>query len=119
MVSIGSVNIGILRAAGYRVGANAIPERQRRMKLKRIYLTDLFAEDEFSYLDPDYLNQWGRPESPERFDKIAKTLSGLAGLAIRRGPQHREAAMHYESDFAWLVEEVKNRHFGFDRHRIV
>ncbi len=100
-----------LKAIGYKVGANSISERGRRVRLKRIYSEILLDPQsmqpaaEFTDLDPDYLLDWGEPSSPERLQKIANFLAIQARTFKLRGRTMAEAAKHYEADLEWLKEE--------------
>ena len=104
---------GLLSQFGYKVGANAVPERQRRLKLTRLYKSQLIDADGMSPYDLDrgYLREWGDPESPSRLLKLANTLAAEARNGKKRGLKMAESVKHWESDLDWLRVKYQDSSF--------
>jgi hypothetical protein len=92
---------GILSAFGYRVGHDGIRDPQIRQQiLDLIYTAELPP-----VLDPNYIREWGSPESPQRKAKLTRVLSSFIRSCKRRTTNklsYRLALSHWESDLAYF-----------------
>ncbi|GLR05228.1 hypothetical protein GCM10007906_28160 [Vibrio hyugaensis] len=98
--------IGVLKAVGYTVGAQGLPQTERRSILKNVYMQTLPYVDSRSYM-----NEWGEPSSSERLKKMAETLASLTKGAKRKTQANMNQAIRdWESDLAWLKEQYYLEH---------
>ena len=100
---------GLLRRCGYRVGANGLPEHQRRWILDDIYLRPLPSMENRAYLC-----EWGEPQTAQRLRKLANTIAAFTRNAKHRNTRNFETAIaHWESDLAYLKRAYYDNRFDF------
>ncbi|TKG01205.1 hypothetical protein [Vibrio lentus] len=98
--------IGVLKAVGYTVGAQGLPQADRRTILTNVYMQSLPYVDSRSYM-----NEWGEPLSSDRLKKMAETLASLTKGAKRKTQANmKQAIRDWESDLAWLKEQYYLEH---------
>ncbi|CAK2007669.1 hypothetical protein [Vibrio crassostreae] len=98
--------IGVLKAVGYTVGAQGLPQADRRTILTNVYIQSLPYVDSRSYM-----NEWGEPLSSDRLKKMAETLASLTKGAKRKTQANmKQAIRDWESDLAWLKEQYYLEH---------
>ncbi|MFU8842022.1 MAG: hypothetical protein ACNA8R_15130 [Nitriliruptoraceae bacterium] len=100
------VSVGVLAAAGYRVGRNGVCTEARRRALTHIVEHEITDVD-----DPAYLATWGRPGSVERLRRTANVLAKLARGARTRGPSMTTARVAWSRDLAYLRERYYDGHY--------
>ncbi|HFQ5355573.1 TPA: hypothetical protein ACGVAX_002786 [Vibrio vulnificus] len=98
--------MGVLKAVGYTVGAQGLPQAQRLAILKNVYMEHLpYVESRA------YMNEWGEPQSSGRLRKMAETLASLTKGAKRKTQANMSRAIRdWENDLAWLKEEYYLKH---------
>lgn len=98
---------GFLRWLGYRVGSGG-PGSTERQDILQSALAAEVPTDEFS---PDYVRQWGPPNSPARLGKLVSAVAGFCGLRRAKlrssGLSEAEASADdavadWEDDLRWL-----------------
>lgn len=100
---------GLLSHCGYRVGANGLPESQRRQILDSIFLEPLpFVND------AAYLREWGEPSTSRRLQKLANCIATFALNASHNNSSNlSQAIQDWEADLAYLKRTYYNGHFHF------
>jgi len=101
---------GVLKFMGYQVGStNGISSNLRRRILEQIFegaLPPVFP--------PSYLDEWGKPKSATRLQKMAETLAAFVRNAKRRRTAKLWGAIKdWESDLNFLYEQYYLNHFYF------
>lgn len=98
--------IGVLKAVGYTVGAQGLPQSARLSILKHVYSESLpFV---FSHA---HMKEWGEPQSSTRLKKMAEALASFARGAKRKTLVNMDKAVSdWEHDLAWLKEEYYLKH---------
>lgn len=91
---------GLLSYCGYKVGANGLPESQRRQILDKIFLQPLpYMKDSL------YLSEWGEPNTYKRLKKLAESIAAFTRNAKRRKKRDlSKAIQEWESDLAYLKQ---------------
>jgi hypothetical protein len=100
------VPVGVLAAAGYRVGRNGACTEVRHQALKHVVEHEITDVDDFAYLAT-----WGRPGSVERLRRTAYVLAKLARGARTRGPSMTSARVAWSRDLAYLRERYYDGHY--------
>jgi len=100
---------GLLRQYGYKVGANGLPERQRRQILDSVFLKP------FPFVnDTAYLREWGEPNTSQRLQKLANCIATFARIAKRRRTSDcSESIQDWEADLAYLKRTYYDGRFDF------
>ncbi|MBM0741297.1 hypothetical protein JOY44_06635 [Phormidium sp. CLA17] len=100
---------GLLSHCGYEVGANGLPESQRRQILDSVFLERLpFVND------TAYLGEWGEPGTSQRLQKSANCIAAFARNARRRNSGNlSNAIQEWEADLAYLKQTYYNGRFHF------
>lgn len=102
---------GVLKNLGYRVGHNGLPELDRQATLDKTFQIELVAG---SIGADGYIDQWGKPRSQDRLQKIANCLATFAKTKKRtRHGDYAEAISNWESDLAYLERTYYHRSMGF------
>ncbi|MDC5706974.1 hypothetical protein OPW41_19365 [Vibrio europaeus] len=98
--------IGVLKAVGYTVGVQGLPQSARLFILKDVYSESLpFV---FSHA---HMKEWGEPQSSTRLKKMAEALASFARGAKRKTQANMDKAISdWEHDLAWLKEEYYLKH---------
>ncbi|KRE25628.1 hypothetical protein ASG82_19010 [Mycobacterium sp. Soil538] len=90
---------GVLSEMGYRVGRNGLAESVRRTVLAEMLAVQLVAG---SASASAYIEDWGKPNSQRRLQKVVNSISAFARNARRRAGDFSEAIADWESDLQWL-----------------
>ena len=100
---------GLLRQYGYKVGANGLPERQRRQILDSVFLKP------FPFVnDTAYLREWGEPNTSQRLQKLANCIATFARIAKRKKTSDcSESIQDWEADLAYLKRTYYDGRFDF------
>jgi len=100
---------GLLRQYGYRVGANGLPEHQRRQILDRVFL------EPFPFVnDTALLRKWGEPNTSQRLKKIANCIAAFTRNAKRnKTSDYSEAIQDWEADLTYLKRTYYDGRFDF------
>ena len=101
---------GLLRFMEYRVGnTNGVATPVRRALLSEVFSANLPPA-----FYRDYLDQWGRPSSAARLQKMAESIAAFTRNAKRRKTRELVAAIRdWEDDLRFLYETYYVRHFHF------
>ena len=101
---------GLLTFMDYRVGStNGVVSPVRKALLSELFTTNLPPA-----FPPDYLDQWGRPSSATRLQKMAESIAAFTRLAKRRRNREMGAAIRdWEDDLRFLYEKFYVGHFRF------
>ncbi|NJO72906.1 MAG: WYL domain-containing protein [Leptolyngbyaceae cyanobacterium RM1_406_9] len=101
---------GLLSYCGYKVGANGLPESQRRQILDKIFLQPLpYMKDSL------YLSEWGEPNTYKRLKKLAESIAAFTRNAKRRKKRDlSKAIQEWESDLAYLKRNFYDNDSRFD-----
>ena len=93
-----SPSTGMLAFLGYHVGANGLPEDERRAILASVYLEELPPVN-----SSNYMSDWGQPHTGGRLKKLAETLAALARNEKRkRAASSAIAVDEWEADLEYL-----------------
>jgi hypothetical protein len=86
---------GMLKNMGYKVGStNGKPESDRQQSLNQIFYEPIPSVD-----SPEYMAQWGRNESVQRFKKLVWTIATLANNRCRKiGGRDDVAVLQWKTD---------------------
>lgn len=107
--SFDALENGYLKHEGYRVGKHGMPRDRRHGILSHCYLYGVVPNS-----FPDwYIEQWGRPGSSHRLQKIAESLAAFCRNHMRRPNPSRDAIEHWEDDLAWLRETYYQGKYQF------
>ena len=89
---------GVLSAFGYRVGESGLSSDSKRRRILEL----IFEAPIPPILNPDYVREWGCPQSAQRKQKMGNVLRGLAHTSRVNniGSSHALALRHYETDLA-------------------
>lgn len=103
---------GLLAYMGYHVGANGIPQVERHRILSVILNTRSLP----IVVSEEYIALWGQPNSSERLQQMASTISGFIFRARNhKSADFRQAIFDWESDLRWLKSNYYNsRSMDFD-----
>jgi len=92
---------GWLGHLGYSVCAGGCGKRERHRTLDRAFTEPLPSRG----FKPKYVEEWGRPGSAKRLEKLARTLAALCRNAKRREANMEDPIDLWETDLAWLKQE--------------
>lgn len=87
---------GVLRAIGYRVGNNGLPEAKRHQLLDFAITGTLPPVG-----SPAYIAEWGAPKTWRRYAKLHRVIRGLATSANTLGNME-VAAADWEADLKYI-----------------
>ena len=90
---------GLLSNMGYRVGKRGLYKSKRRDILR-----DVFKGAIPNVGDPDYMLEWGRPDTSKRLCKLANTLAALSRGAKRKESDMSMSIQDWDGDLGWLKE---------------
>lgn len=93
---------GVLRELGYKVGRSGLGPVERHRILRASLDVKLVATSREAI---DYTQEWGRPNSAQRADKIERCLKAFAENARRRSADMSEAIADWEDDLEWFRRE--------------
>lgn len=110
MPEIDSPKNGVFGVCGYRVGNSGLAENARHLILAHIFHNTLpFVQD------MDYMEEWGKNQSPARLEKMANSIAAFARNFLRRRNQknYDTAIREWIDDLAWLKQEYYDKN-GLD-----
>jgi len=100
---------GLLKHYGYRVGVNGLPENKRRQILDQIFFYPLPSVGNTSYL-----NEWDKPGTAKRLQKLAESIAAFTRNAKRRNMKNfAQAIRDWEADLAYLKRTYYDERFYF------
>jgi hypothetical protein len=100
---------GMLSFFEYRVGNHGLSSDERRDILDAIFEQELPP-----VLDPEAMDSWGEPESPERLRRMARSLAFLTRSAKLREDMDYDAAIaDWEDDLDYLYDTYYVDRFDF------
>lgn len=100
---------GMLGFFDYRVGNNGLSTSERHRILDAVFEQELPP-----VFDPEYMDSWGEPGSPERLHKMARSLAAFARNAKRHQDMDYRAAIEaWEDDLDYLHDEYYTGRFNF------
>ncbi len=100
---------GVLLLYGYRVGeTNGLDENKRR-----VILDEVFTANIPPVLDKSYIDEWSRPSSASRLEKMAIVLASLAKNEKKRGQSLIRSYREREDDLQYLYDKYYVGKFGF------
>lgn len=100
---------GLLRRYGYKVGIHGINQSERLKILDSIFLHPLIPID-----DLEYLNEWGKPKTAKRLQKLADSIAAFTRNAKRRNETNfNKAIQEWEADLAYLKKTYYDNRFYF------
>lgn len=118
-LEIESPKTSVLKELGYTVGkTKGKPTIERHQILRRAFTSELrevLSSEYFDYCQenfPDYLAEWGNPQSERRLIKMRDYLATLCKRQKRRG--NIEAATDYQGDLDWIEANIHTGRFKFD-----
>lgn len=92
---------GLLKYMGYTVGQQGAYRNQRREVLNYVYNGILPK-----VRSQEYMDEWGKPQTAERLQKMANSLASFVRNARRRqNADFRQAIQEWEEDLAYLKEQ--------------
>jgi hypothetical protein len=101
---------GLLRFMGYRVGRTD----GVRSETRRSILSEVFSGTLPPFESPEYLDQWGDPETANRLKKLAECIAAFARNAKRRKDHAMDDAVRdWEADLKFLYDRFYVGHFRF------
>lgn len=106
MPEIDSPKNGIFGVCGYRVGNSGLAENKRHMILAQIFHNTLpFVQN------MDYMEEWGKNQSPARLEKMANSVAAFARNFLRQKNQksYDTAIREWIDDLAWLKREYYDK----------
>lgn len=108
---------GLLRYFGYRVGNSSQLTASRRRAVLRKLLVQPFTPKDHAHFDESYLDEWSKPNSGLRLQKLANTIAALCRSEKKRmqklGFDYAQAIAEREADLAWLRREYYSGRFRF------
>lgn len=103
--------IGLLGKLGYSVGKGGRGKYRRRAILRKAFQTD--ASEWLPV--KEQAEQWAKPKSPARLQKIANSLAAFARNARKKDdPSLRTAISHWEADLTHLKEQFYDEQYSFE-----
>lgn len=96
-----------VKLMGYTVGAKGQDPLKRRLALQKAFFGDLPKA-----ADPDYIAEWGPPQSGIRLRKIAERLNINIVLGLSRDNMDL-AVRHWLDDMAWLKSTYYDGRYTF------
>ena len=100
--------IGLLSFMGYHVGAKGISERRRRK-----ILDDVFNNEIPSWSDDANMQEWGRPQTSSRLQKLAEYLARFARARPNSSADLSVGIATWKSDLEYLKETFYDGKFYF------
>lgn len=101
---------GILGYLGYHVGKTGEASSARRQAL----LSRAFEGPLPPINGPDYMDEWGRPNTPARLRKMAESIASAVRSAKRRSHADYSVAIeHWEEDLRFLHDSYYVHRFSF------
>jgi hypothetical protein len=101
---------GMLSYMGYHVGST----NGRTTKVREAILSQVFEGVLPPSFPINYMNQWGRPGTPARLQKLAETVAAFARNAKRRDDTKLMAAIRdWEKDLEFLCQSYYVGRFHF------
>lgn len=94
---------GVLKAIGYRVGNNGLPENRRRQLLDFAITGTLPPVG-----SPAHMAEWGGPLSRTRYAKLHRVIRVLASSAHAMGNME-VAAQDWEADLVYLEQNWRHQ----------
>lgn len=105
----GWVKEGVLKYMGYKVGNDGESQPIREHILSQVFLGALPPVSSLAYMD-----EWSRPQSAARLQKLAETIAALTRNAKReRVFKKRDAVRDWENDLKYLYYEYYVAKFHF------
>lgn len=103
--------VGLLGKMGYKVGKSGKAKYTRRGILHRAFRADA---DDWLRIE-EQADEWGKPQSEERLEKIANSLAAFARNAKRRDDPSLETAIsHWGEDLQHLKKRFYKPRYDFD-----
>jgi hypothetical protein len=92
---------GMLRYLGYTVGINGLSDDERQLILEEAFRSQLPPA-----FPPEYLDEWGMPETSARLQKLAETIAAFTRNARRKRASRMDTAItHWERDLQYLYDQ--------------
>ena len=89
-----------LKHMGYKVGVNGLSRVKRREILENAYKGDVP-----NVFNPEYMEDWGSPDSSKRLHKMARSIASHARNAKRKKTSSMYTSiLDWEGDLTWLKE---------------
>lgn len=103
--------IGMLKVLGYRTGKSGLPQSERRSLLRSAFTRALPSRESSEYMD-----EWAKPRSSRRLQKLAESLATFARNAKRQEVVDKSLAIkHWEADLRFLKKTYYDESsFSFD-----
>jgi len=118
-LDIASPKTRVLKELGYAVGkTNGKLPCERQQILRTAFTSELTKVLSKKYLHycqksfPDYMEEWGKPQSERRLIKMRDYLATLCKR--QKKLRHAEAAADYQEDLDWLEVNIYTGRFKFD-----
>lgn len=96
----------LLKLMGYTAGAGGKNVVVRRMALMKAFTANLSDK-----ADPEYVAEWGQPQSGQRLYKIVERIALNITLHAPQG--HREAVSQWVDDLSWLKSKYYDERHTF------
>jgi hypothetical protein len=104
-------DVGLLGKLGYKVGKGGKSKYRRRAILRKAFQANA---SEWLPVE-EQADQWGKPTSSKRLQKIANSLAAFARNARKRSDPSLEMAIsQWEADLAYLKEQFYEEQFSFE-----
>ena len=103
------VDVGLLKYLGYQVGKDGLPRIDRQSILRGVYSGSIPNVN-----SPEYMNEWGAPDSGMRLQKLANCLAAFCRNGKRRkGSAPTAAITDWEEDLSWLKGQFYSGRYDF------
>ncbi len=96
------IQTGLLGYLGYHVGIHGLSVYDRRRILSRAFERPIPTP---RFMPQVYIEDWARPRTCARLQKMAISIASFCKLAKRRRPPPVQAIRDWEDDLAWLKRE--------------
>lgn len=108
-----AVKEGPLGRSGYQVGKTGETVTRRQQVLEEVFTA---SRGELPGTYPlGYLDEWGKPESGARLEKMAKSIATFCRNHKKRSDASVQAINDWETDLEWLKKNLYHPlNFGFD-----
>jgi hypothetical protein len=104
------LKLGFLSYLGYKVGSYGGVEDERQAALRTAYNARALP----TFFPLDYRNQWGRPRSSLRLQKMAYSIAAFCRNAKRRPEAMQMAIAEWEADLDWLRTTYYDGRYRFE-----
>jgi len=99
---------GLLRFMGYTVGDNGINQFRRQKILNTIFEGLLPNVN-----SPEYMEEWGIPQTAKRLKKLANSIAAFVRNSKRSSIDMSKAISEWENDLEYLYENFYQGKFDF------